>query len=70
MRLIERLPGVGKKVGEMKYGIVAMINKKVDLEYAKAIRNFKVLGQGLDMGSPIPKVAKECERFFKENWKG
>lgn len=69
MRLIERLPGIGRRVGEMKYGVVGMINQRIDSQYKKAINNFKVLGQGLERGSPIPKIANDCEKFVKENWK-
>ena len=69
MGLIERLPGIGKKVGEMKYGVVSMINKSIDISYKKAIDNFVVLGMGLESGVPISKVVGKCEKFFKSNKK-
>ena len=69
MDLIDRLPGIGNKVGAGKYFVVSMINKKIDSSYKKAIANFSVLGMGLESGVPIPKVVAICEKFFKENKK-
>lgn len=69
MKLIERLPGIGKKVSIGKHAVVGMINKSVDSQYKKALNNFLVLGMGLETGVPIPKVVESCERFFKSNWK-
>jgi len=69
MGLIDRLPGIGKKVKGMKYGVVGMLNKSIDESYKKAIKNYTVLGMGLENGVPIPKVVEICEKFFKENQK-
>ena len=69
MKIIERMPIIGKKIGEMKYGVVSMLNKSIDMSYKKAINNFVVLGMGLESGVPIPKVVSKCEKFFKLNKK-
>lgn len=69
MGMIDRLPGIGKKVAAGKYYIVSMLNKKVEVAYNKAIANFKVLGMSLVSGVPLPKVVKICENFFNENKK-
>ena len=69
MGLIDRLPGIGKKVKGMKYGVVGIINKSIDESYKKAIANYTVLGMSLESGVPIPKVVEVCEKFFKENKK-
>jgi len=69
MGLIDRLPGIGKKVKGMKYGMVGMINKSVDESYKKAIANYTVLGMSLESGVPYPKIVAICEKFFKENKK-
>ena len=69
MGLVDRLPGIGTKVKGAKYGVVSLINQRIDSQYKKAINNFAVLGQGLEMGSPIPKVAEACEKFVKDNKK-
>ena len=69
MGLIDRLPGIGKKVKGMKYGVVGMLNKSVDESYKKAIANYKVLGMSLESGVPYPKIVAICEKFFKENKK-
>ena len=69
MGLIDKLPGIGKKVKGMKYGVVSIMNKSIDKSYKKAIANFTVLGMSLESGVPIPKLVESCEKFFKENKK-
>ncbi len=69
MGLIERLPGIGKRVGKMKHGVVGMINQRVDSQYKRAVNNFKVLGHSLESGVPFPRLVKDCEKFFEENRK-
>jgi len=69
MGFIDRLPGIGKKVKGMKYGVVGIINKSIDESYKKAIANYTVLGMSLESGVPFPKIVAICEKFFKENKK-
>ena len=69
MGLIDKIPGIGSKVQGMKSGVSALMLKSVDTQYAKAGKNFLVLGYGLQSGCPIPKLVKKCKGFYKDNWK-
>jgi len=67
--LIDKIPVLGNKVGGMKYGVVSIMHKSIDMSYKKAIDNFVVLGLSLESGVLLPKVVGSCEKFFKSNKK-
>jgi len=69
MGLIDKLPGIGGKVKAGKYYVVSLLNKKIDVAYDRAIRNFRVFAMSLENGVPMPKMVEVCEDFFNDNKK-